>query len=333
MRPYLLPILLLAEIALFTAISDVQFGSVADFVDYFRYYLMDLVPQAAPVLILSFGMTVVMLTAGIDLSVGSMVVLVACVMSQFEGDQQFWMTAIPIGIGLAFTLGFVNGSLVAWLDVPPIIATLGTMMFYRGACSIVMGDRENDPFYDVPGYEWFAGTVGTVVVVGILFALGGSWLQWSRWRRELLMLGGNRVAARYAGIPVTKRLLQVYSLMGLLTFPAALCFTAHDGAVNAGSLPGLELKVIVAVVLGGTQVEGGKGSVFGSVIGALLIAVLDEGLRGASGWGDRNLPFEISHLRFVLLGGLLLLGVWLNSHADKSRPLNPASPTATPKPT
>ena len=82
---------------------------------------------------------------------------------------------------------------------------------------------------------------------------------------------------------------------------------------------GLELKVIVAVVLGGTRVEGGRGSLIGSLLGVLLIGVMDQGLVEAKGWGDRHLPFEISHLRYVALGGLLVLGVWLNTRAASWR--------------
>jgi ribose/xylose/arabinose/galactoside ABC-type transport system permease subunit len=92
-----------------------------------------------------------------------------------------------------------------------------------------------------------------------------------------------------------------------------MCFTARNGAVNASTATGLELKVIVAVVLGGTRVEGGRGSLLGSVLGAFLVAVLDDGLREAKGWSDEHLPFEISHLRYLLLGLLLVVGVWLNT--------------------
>lgn len=131
------------------------------------------------------------------------------------------------------------------------------------------------------------------------------------------MLGGNRVAARYAGIPVTRRLCEVYALMGLLAFFAALCFTARNSSVSASSLTGLELQVIVAVVLGGTRVQGGGGSLVGTFFGVVIIAVMDEGLRGAAVWGDQHLPFKISHLQYLLLGALLVTGVWLNTRMER----------------
>ena len=126
------------------------------------------------------------------------------------------------------------------------------------------------------------------------------------------MLGGSRVAARYAGIPVSRRLCEVYALMGLAAFLAALSYTARNGAAGSGSLKDVELQVIVAVVLGGTRVEGGRGSLLGSFLGVLLLAGLDQGLRSAKLWGDEHLPFEIRHLQYVGLGLLLVLGVWLN---------------------
>ena len=266
--------------------------------------------------VLAVGMTVVLTTAGIDLSVGSMVALIACVMSKFDGSPQFWLTAVPIGFGVAISLGLFNGALIAYADVPPIIATLGTLFFYRGLCQVVMGDVENAPFGDVPFYSEFGEVIGASCIMALVAIVGGSYFYRSRWRRELLMLGGNNVAARYAGIPVNRRLLQVYGLMAILAFLAALSMTAHDRSVKASSYEGLELQVIVATVLGGTRVDGGHGSISGSVLGVFLVVVLSDGLRGLSNSMTDVIPFKISYLEYILMGGLLVLGVWLN---DRSR--------------
>ena len=319
MRRLALPILLLVEIALFTAISAPRFSSLGGLAAYFLQYFGDLLAQSAPILLLAAGMTLVLMTAGIDLSVGSMVALIACVMSSFNAGGAFWLTAVPVGLALGLGLGFANGLLIALLNIPPIIATLGTMILFRGLCFVVMGDLEKAPFVDVPAYEWLGQVSGALTLTALVFVIGGIWFERSRWRREILMLGGNRVAARYAGIPVTRRLCEVYGLMGLLAFLAALCFTARNSSVSASSLTGLELHVIVAVVLGGTRVQGGAGSLFGSLMGVLMIAVLDEGLRGASAWGDKYLPFKISHLEYLLLGTLLVAGVWLNMRLGAAR--------------
>ena len=313
MKQWILPILLLAEFAVFSSIGGAQTHSVTGLSGYVRSYGSDLIAQSGPVLLLAFGMTLILVTAGIDLSVGSMVALVACVMSSFPSGPSFWWTALPVGLVTALALGLTNGALIALLDVPPIIATLGTMIFYRGLCFVLMGELEKAPFVDVPGYEWLGQFAGVSLLVSVVFVAGGWYFTRSRWRRELLMLGGNRVAARYAGIPVTRRICQVYTLMGLLAFLAALTFTARNSSVSGGSLAGLELHIIVAVVLGGTRVQGGAGTLIGTFFGVLMIAVLDEGLRGAVAWGDQHLPFKISHLEYVLLGLLLLASVWLTS--------------------
>lgn len=318
MKNWILLTLLLVEVALFTAIGAPQFDSFAGFVAYFRTYFGDVLAQSAPVLLLGFGMTLVLMTAGIDLSVGSMIALVACVMASFQSGPEFWWTAVPLGLAVALLLGFTNGALIAWLDIPPIIATLGTMMLYRGLCYVIMGDLEKGPFLDVPGFEWFGQFAGSLLAVSSVWLAGGLFFHRSRWRREILMLGGNRVAARYAGIPVTRRICEVYALLGLMVFAAALCFTARNGSVSASSLTGLELRVIVAVVLGGTRVQGGAGSLAGTFFGVLIIAVLDEGLRGAAAWGNLHLPFKIRHLEYALLGTLLVAGVWLNTRLSRN---------------
>jgi ribose/xylose/arabinose/galactoside ABC-type transport system permease subunit len=209
--------------------------------------------------------------------------------------------------------GLLNGLLVARFDVPPIIATLGSMIFFRGLCFVIMGDLEKSPFLEVPGYENLGEFAGAATIIGLVFIAGGLFFTHSKWRRELLMIGGNRIAARYAGIRVERRLLQVYALVGFMAFLAALCFTGRNGSVSASALSGLELHVIVAVVLGGTRVEGGRGTILGTVFGVLFIAIMDEGLRGAATWGAQNLPFRISHIEYLMLGLLLVFGVWLNN--------------------
>ncbi|MEW6156648.1 MAG: ABC transporter permease [Verrucomicrobiota bacterium] len=322
MRTWLLPLILVAEVALFTSIGAPKFSSASGALGYFYHYFADLLAQSTPVLLLACGMTLILMTGGIDLSVASMVALIASAMSMLHPGWQFWWTAIPGGLVLGLLLGLLNGVLIARLDIPPIVTTLGTMIFYRGLCFVIMEDRENSPFIEVPGYEWLGQFPGAAILVALIFIGGGGYFNRSRWRREILMLGGNRVAARYAGIRVTRRIYEVYTLMGFLAFLAAVTFTARNSSVSASSLTGLELHVIVAVVLGGTRVQGGIGTLTGTFFGVLILAVLDEGLRGAAVWGDQNLPFKLSHLEYVLLGLLLVLGVWLNTRERlKTKPV------------
>lgn len=304
MNALVLLVILVAETILFASLGQ-SFGAEA---------LGGLLVQAAPVLIISWGMTLVLLTSGIDLSVGSLTALVACFLGLFPGDLSFWGVAVPLGLAVGAALGFVNGVLVGGIDMPPIIATLATMILYRGACFVLLRDTEQSPFLDVPGYTFLAEPFVVLGLTAALYGAGALYFQRSRWRRELRFLGGNRVAARYAGLPVGRRLVEVYTLVGFLCALAALAYTARNGSVSASSLTELELKVIVAVVLGGTRVTGGAGSLIGSLLGVLVIAVLDEGLRGPAlkMWGDRHLPFQVAHLRPVLLGLLLVAGARLH---------------------
>jgi ribose transport system permease protein len=311
-RNLVLLAILLLEIGVFTAIEGgdrMAAGAAA----HFWTYLGEIVVQSGPALLAAAGMTLILMTGGIDLSAGSTAALIACVLSSFEGGPDFWWRALPAGLGLAILLGSANGSLIAFFDIPPIIATLGTMILYRGLSFVILGDLEKAPFHDVPGYEALGG-LACAGGLGLLVFGPGAWLfHRSRRRRELLMIGGNRIAARYAGIPVPRRILEVYAVAGIFAFAAAVLHTARNGSVTASALGGFELQVIVAVVLGGTRVEGGNGSLCGSLLGVLILSVLDEGLRGGALWGDRHLPFKISHLWHIFLGAVLLGGVWLGS--------------------
>lgn len=282
---------------------------------------LDLMAQSGPVLVLAFGMTLVLTTAGIDLSVGSATALVASVMAQWRGDGSFWLVALPLGLALGLTLGATNGTLVAFLNLPPIVATLGTMIFYRGLCYVILRDSENGVFLDVPGYAVLGEPMVAMVLTATLYGAAGLYFWRSAWRRELRLLGGNRTAARYAGVPVFRRLWEVYTLLGALVFLAALLHTARNGAVSASALLDLEMKVILAVVLGGTRVNGGSGSLPGTLLGVLVIAVLDEGLRGAAltTWSQQHLPFPLVHLRYFAFGGLFLLAVSLNERVGRLR--------------
>ncbi|MCA9117721.1 MAG: ABC transporter permease, partial [Planctomycetaceae bacterium] len=191
-RAWILPLVLLLELAIFLPYSGIRLDSPATALTGLKFYTGDLLSQAAPLLILAGGMTLVLMTAGIDLSVGSMVALVGCVISTFPGDAAFWYTAVPLGLVLGLGLGLFNGLLISRMDVPPIVATLGTLFFYRGLCSVVMRGRENSPFYDVPGYEVLGAPLGCLAIVLVLAVAGGWYFRHSALRRELLMLGGNR---------------------------------------------------------------------------------------------------------------------------------------------
>ncbi len=172
-RAAILLLLLIAEITLFLAISGNSFDSPSTLFRFLRSYFADLIAHSTPTLVAAFGMTIILMTAGIDLSIGSTIALVSCVMASFPAGPAFWWTALPAGLAVGLGAGALNGFLVARLDVPPIIATLGTMIFYRGLCLVVMGDLEKAPFLDVPGYEALGHFGGAAGLSAGVFILGG----------------------------------------------------------------------------------------------------------------------------------------------------------------
>lgn len=269
------------------------------------------VEQSGRLIFLAFGMTLVLMTAGIDLSVASMTVLIVCVLgSLFDGSFRVWVLPVALVVGLS--LGLFNGVLVSRFDVPPIIATLGTLFLFRGCCWVVVGERTSIPF-DTDSWAFFGEWPFICAAVVVLYGLGGLLFARSRWREEILMIGGNRVAARYTAIRVPRRLLEVYALVGVLAALTSLVFIGRNGSVQPSSLRGLELHVIVATVLGGTRVQGGAGSIVGTLLGVMIVTVMNIGLQGLK-LSSIQLPFKEHYLRYLLLGGLLVLGVWLNTY-------------------
>ncbi|MAT14008.1 MAG: hypothetical protein CMJ46_01915, partial [Planctomyces sp.] len=248
MRYWILLLILFLEVLLFAPLNGVDFSSWSEFRSDFGWFISAIFEQSVPLLVLSVGMTFVLMTGGIDLSIGSMVALIACIMSLTPDPAQFWYTGFPIGLALGLGLGFFNGLMISRMDVPPIITTLGTLIFYRGLCTISIKQSENAIFGDIPHYELFRSMPVLLALVASICLFGAYAFYRSRWRRDLLMIGGNPVAARYAGIPLGRRLIQVYTLMGFLAFIASLCLTSWNGSVSASSFEGLELQVIVAVV-------------------------------------------------------------------------------------
>lgn len=315
-RHAVLALLLVAELALFAWLEARQLRGAPFSAEMLGEYLRNLLVQSAPLLCIALGMTLVLATAGIDLSAGAMSALVAAVMARCTPGDSFWLVALPVGLAAGLLFGATNGLLVARCDLPPIIATLGTMVLYRGLCYVTLGDREWATFVDVPGYRQLASGGNVLVGVILLYGFAAWYLNRSRWLAEVRMLGGNHVAARYAGIRVERRTVEVYAAMGVMAWLASLATTSRNLAIAPSSLIDLELQAVVAVVLGGTRVQGGSHTFLGTLLAALLLAVLDEGLRGVD---SSSLPFKISHTRYLLTGALLLVGVWLNMHWQRRR--------------
>lgn len=266
--------------------------------------------QAAPIIIIAVGMTFVMATAGIDLSVGSLVALVSVLIVTFFGFGLPVQVVIPAVLVLGLISGLVNGYFVR-LGLPPFVVTLAMLTTLRGI-AFVVSDGYATPVRD-PFVLWLGrgqiGPLHTPIVLAIMVAIIG-WvlLNKTRFGLHTLAVGGREEAARAMGIDVHGVKLAVYGAIGLLGALAGIALTGRlgNGSPNAGIM--LELEVIAATVLGGTSLFGGAATIAGTVAGALFINFVRNGLNllGVN-------PFWVQ----VATGLILLLAVLLNTVVNR----------------
>lgn len=256
--------------------------------------------------ILAVGVTFVLLTAGVDLSLGSVVALsgVACATFAHPGDHA---VLVPIAVGLltGAACGLVNGILVTYGRVAPFIVTLGMMTVARGLALIFSGGRPVTNLSDE--LTALAGDVAGVPIPVLCFAgvTVAAWffLRDFRLGRHVYAVGGNEPAARAAGVPVERVKLFAYGVCGLLTGLAGVVLAARitTGQPNAGQA--YELDAIAAVVIGGTSLAGGVGTIAGTLLGVLLIGVINNGL---------DLTGVSSYYQAVIKGVIIVGAVWLD---------------------
>jgi len=266
--------------------------------------------------ILSVGMTIVMITGGIDLSIGSLVALVgviAAILSKKSllPSDLMVVAAMLAGICVGTLTGAVSGSLIARFSIAPFIVTLAMMTICRGVVFIITGGFTEG---ELPagfgwlgrGHLWFLPI--PVVVMALLFAAGYLLLDQTAFGRHIYALGGNEEASRLSGIRVRRTKILVYSLNGLLGGLAGVTLAARLGAGAPNSGLGYELDVIAAVVVGGTSLSGGRGSMIGTLAGTVFIGVLNNGL---------NLANVDPYMQKVALGVVILAAVWLDQMQKK----------------
>lgn len=241
--------------------------------------LINVARQVSINAIVAAGMTLVILTAGIDLSVGSTIALAGCAALLVAGPAGD-LAGMLTGLLAAAAVGALNGGLVAWGRVPPFIATLATMTVVRGVALVL---TNGEPIVKAEGaYLWVGqGSLGPVPVPILLMAavlLATHWfLARSRWGTYIYAVGGNAEAARLSGISVTGIVVLVYVLAGGLAGLAGLVLAARLSSAQPNTGVGFELDAIAAVVLGGTSLMGGEGGIWGTTVGAFLIGVLNNG--------------------------------------------------------
>lgn len=277
--------------------------------------------------LIALGMTFVILTAGIDLSVGSLLAfcgMVAAVVAKggtantlslaSNGSQGFgWFAALLAALAVGTIAGGVQGIAITRLKVPPFVVTLGGLTIFRGLTLTISGGGPISGF--TPDMRWFGtGLVGPVPVPVIIFAVAAVLchivLRYTRYGRAVYAVGGNAEAARLSGLRVDRILVSVYVIVGFFAGLAAFVLSARLNSSEAVAGQGYELTVISAVVIGGTSLFGGIGSVGGTVVGAALIGVLVNGL---------VLNNVSSYTQQVIIGLILIAAVafdrWLKSRA------------------
>ncbi len=278
--------------------------------------------------LLAIGMTFVILTRGIDLSVGSLVALtglVAAAVAKGGFESRFavgagaeaagygWPLAILAAVLVGMGCGFLQGLAITKLKVPPFVVTLGGMSAFRGAALLFAGGGPVSGFD--AGYRWWGqGYIGQVPVPVVIFAAAAivAWvvLRYTRFGRNVYAIGGNPEAARLSGLNVDRITLSVYVIIGSMAGLGGFVLSARLNSAEAVAGMTYELTVIAGVVIGGTSLFGGVGTIFGTVIGTMLIGVLLNGL---------VLNNVSSYVQQIIIGIIIVLAVAFDTFAKSRR--------------
>jgi inositol transport system permease protein len=288
--------------------------------------LFNVMRQVSITGLLALSMTFVILTAGIDLSVGSLLAfagLVAAAVAKGGLASRFTVGASGVGYGwglaalaaivVGLLCGYVQGVAVTRLKVPPFVVTLGGMSAFRGAALLFSGGGPISGFE--PSFTWWGqGKIGPVPVPVIIFlafaVLAHITLRYTRYGRQVYAVGGNPEAARLSGLNVNRILTSVYVISGFFCGLASFVLAARLNSAEAVAGTGYELTVIASVVIGGTSLFGGSGTILGTVVGTILIGVLLNGL---------ILMDVSSYIQQIIIGIIIVLAVAFDTFAKSRR--------------
>jgi ribose transport system permease protein len=268
-----------------TAIEQPNFATKANFFNITRNF--------AAIGIMAMGMTAVILTGGIDLSVGSVMALAAIGAARTLEIGFPWYAAVAAGLSLGLLAGAVNGWLIAYVRLPPFVVTLGMLSIARSIAVVLSDNRViyqfgdgGDVFKSIGGgrvsLPWIDGgtlDLSNMFVILILATILTAFiLNFTAWGRYLFAIGGNESATRLTGVPVDRIKFQAYVIAGATAAIAAVMMTGWQGSASNGMGKGFELYVIAATVIGGANLMGGHGSAYGAFIGAALIFLIRNSL-------------------------------------------------------
>lgn len=244
--------------------------------------ILNVLRQVSVISILTTGMTFVIISGGMDLTVGAYLGLTGVILAKFMGDMALPIPAAVILTMLIVTvIGLITGVLIVGLNVSAIVITLGMMTVVRGLAYIISGGL---PVYDIPefivtfGQGYVMGIPIPVIIMLIIVIIMGLILKYTYFGRYVYAIGGNVEAARLAGVSVEKITASLYAVSAFLASIAGIVLAGRISSGAPASGTGTEMDVVTAVVIGGVSVNGGKGSMFGAFLGAVIIGVLSNGL-------------------------------------------------------
>ena len=303
--PYFFPLIGLVAVSIVMALTTENFLSSDNFLNIAR--------QVSINAIIAVGMTCVILSGGIDLSVGSVMALSGTLMAGMMVAGVPPSAAIALGLGVGLAFGLFNGFFVAYAGMPPIIVTLATMGIARGLGLIYTGGYPIDGLPEAFAFFGRGNVLGIqtpVVIMLLVFALAYLLLDHTPIGRYIYAIGGNEEAARLSGVRVSRYKLLTYALSGLMCSIAGLVLSSRlmSGQPNSGI--GFEMDAIAAVVMGGTSITGGRGSIVGTLIGALMLGVLNNGL---------NMMGVSPYVQNIIKGLIILFAIYISRERRKRR--------------
>ena len=275
--------------------------------------LMTILRQASVLLILSSGLTAVVLTGGIDLSINNTAALVGCIVATLLLKEMNIAVVIVIGLAIGLLVGIFNGFLVGVLKLAPFVATYGTNMVVLGLATIIM---QGAVIYNLPrnftpiGIGYMGIFPIPVIIATVILIIFFVLLQFTTIGRDIYMLGYNPQATRYSGGKSVKVTLQAYALSGLMAALGGIVMTARLNAADANMGNAYGLQIVAAVVMGGTSLLGGEGGIIGTVIGAIMLTIIVNVM---------NLIGLNSYLHALAIGVMIIFMVWLDIFSRRKR--------------
>ena len=282
---------------------------------YFSVWgLLDATRAFVEVGFISLAMTLIIITGGIDLSVGALLALVSVTIGfSYQAGLPLWAASF-LGVMVGVAGGTLNGLITTYFRLHPLVVTLGTFALFRGI-AFAVSDADavsNFPqWFSVFGQYKFGGMVpAQLVVLAICVVIFWLLLSKTPFGRYVYALGHNATASRFSGVATERVTVAVYAIMGLMVGLAGLVHTSRIFSARGNAGFGLELIAIAIVVLGGARILGGSGTIWGTVVGLLILSYLQDGLSFAGVRGDIGL---------TIIGVALILGVFLNENIQKIR--------------